>query len=113
MQDVVKTRVQTWDLVSTSRSASIGRDAQPLLTPQPSAVSRATLLERPSTYRIARDAYHNEGAAVFFRGLGICSARAFVVNAVQWTVSAVFFDKLTRILNTQQIYEWMMDLLAR
>lgn len=31
-----------------------------------------------------------EGAAVFFRGIGICSARAFIVNAVQWGVSASY-----------------------
>jgi solute carrier family 25 carnitine/acylcarnitine transporter 20/29 len=28
-----------------------------------------------------------EGIGVFFKGLGICSARAFFVNAVQWAVS--------------------------
>lgn len=28
-----------------------------------------------------------DGIGVFFRGLGICSARAFFVNAVQWAVS--------------------------
>lgn len=32
---------------------------------------------------IARDAYRNEGLPVFFRGLGICSVRAFIVNAAQ------------------------------
>ena len=42
---------------------------------------------RPSTFRIARQAYEAEGVGVFFRGLGICSARAFFVNAVQWAVS--------------------------
>lgn len=33
---------------------------------------------------------------MFFRGLGVCSVRAFVVNAVQWAV-----------------YEWVMGLLKR
>lgn len=45
---------------------------------------------------IARQAYQAEGLAVFFRGLGICSVRAFIVNAVQWAV-----------------YEWMMRLTNR
>ena len=32
---------------------------------------------------VARQLYRREGARGFFRGLGVCSARAFVVNAVQ------------------------------
>ena len=44
-----------------------------------------------SAVQIAKHAYQTEGAGVFFRGLGICSVRAFIVNAVQWAV-----------------YEWMM-----
>jgi hypothetical protein len=55
-------------------------DSQPLLNQQQQPT-------RPSTFSIARSAYQTEGAAVFFRGIGICSARAFIVNAVQWGVS--------------------------
>jgi solute carrier family 25 carnitine/acylcarnitine transporter 20/29 len=40
---------------------------------------------------MARQTYRNEGAGVFFRGLGVCSVRAFIVNAAQWAV-----------------YEWIM-----
>lgn len=43
---------------------------------------------------MAQHTYRNEGIAPFFRGLGICSVRAFIVNAVQWAV-----------------YEWMMKVL--
>jgi len=32
---------------------------------------------------------------VFFRGLGVCSVRAFIVNAIQWAV-----------------YEWTMQVLV-
>jgi solute carrier family 25 carnitine/acylcarnitine transporter 20/29 len=71
---VIKTRLQTYDLHHRSTN-----DSQPLLNQS----QRPT---RPSTLSIARSAYQSEGAAVFFRGLGICSARAFVVNAVQWAV---------------------------
>ncbi|KAF2174143.1 hypothetical protein M409DRAFT_49012 [Zasmidium cellare ATCC 36951] len=113
--DMMKTRVQTWDLmtpyhtptpplVSASASAS-----QPLLqpqpqpspappqqqAPQPSDGATTTTMKRPSTFAIANEAYRAEGAAVFFRGLGVCSARAFIVNAVQWAV-----------------YEWMMKTLT-
>jgi hypothetical protein len=73
--DVIKTRLQIYDL-----NHSTAPDSQPLLTQQ----QRPT---RPSSFSIARSAYQTEGAAVFFRGIGICSARAFIVNAVQWGVS--------------------------
>lgn len=42
--------------------------------------------------RVAKDVIRNEGFRVFFRGLTVCSIRAFVVNAVQWAT-----------------YEWVMD----
>jgi solute carrier family 25 carnitine/acylcarnitine transporter 20/29 len=81
--DVIKTRVQTQILHTGpgdegEQSALLQREQKP----------RMTSLE------IARQAYRTEGAGVFFRGLGICSVRAFVVNAVQWAV-----------------YEWMMKML--
>lgn len=83
--DVIKTRVQTQILHAPVRdgeqSALLGSEAP-----------RARL----SSVEIARQAYRTEGAGVFFRGLGICSVRAFVVNAVQWAV-----------------YEWMMKLLQQ
>ncbi|KAK5117144.1 hypothetical protein LTR85_008912 [Meristemomyces frigidus] len=94
--DVIKTRVQTWDLL-TPRHASLAEPAtQPLLrAEEASASTKHTASARPSAFRIAKEAYAAEGAGVFFRGLGICSARAFIVNAVQWAV-----------------YEWMMKQLA-
>ncbi|PNS20567.1 Solute carrier family 25 member 45 [Sphaceloma murrayae] len=82
--DVIKTRVQTQGLSS-----------HPV-----SPVTEATsMLRRPqvrlTAIQMARRAYTDEGVSVFFRGLGVCSARAFIVNAVQWAV-----------------YEWMMKLLT-
>lgn len=74
--DVVKTRVQTWDLVGR------GDASQPLL----GTASQATVTERPGIFKIAQQVYRTEGAGAFFRGLGVCSARAFIVNAVQWAV---------------------------
>lgn len=87
LKDVIKTRVQTWDLVPSHRIASPG---QSLLNNEPSTGIRNAVADRPRTLKIARDAYQVEGVGVFFRGLGICSARAFVVNAVQWAVSMSF-----------------------
>ncbi|KAH8724516.1 solute carrier family 25 protein [Phaeosphaeriaceae sp. PMI808] len=83
--DVIKTRVQTQVLYS-----------EPLLNEQRSLLQPELKDRRLSSLEIARQAYQTEGAGVFFRGLGICSVRAFVVNAVQWAV-----------------YEWMMRLLQQ
>ncbi|CZT14360.1 related to ornithine transporter 2 [Ramularia collo-cygni] len=90
--DVIKTRVQTWDLVSASKVATSHAASQPLLG---GASNKDMIRGRPSSFDIAKQAYQTEGKAVFFRGLGVCSVRAFLVNAVQWAV-----------------YEWMMKLLA-
>ncbi|KAF2134631.1 solute carrier family 25 protein [Dothidotthia symphoricarpi CBS 119687] len=85
--DVVKTRVQTQVLHAAEPPARGEQNA--LLGPE-------TQRRRLSSIEIARQAYRSEGAGVFFRGLGICSVRAFVVNAVQWAV-----------------YEWMMRFLQQ
>lgn len=49
---------------------------------------------------IARQIYREEGLAAFFRGLGVCSARAFVVNAVQVCVvaSSGLYGVLTEVV---------------
>ncbi|KAJ4992329.1 hypothetical protein SVAN01_02038 [Stagonosporopsis vannaccii] len=82
--DVIKTRVQTQVL----QPDPICRGEQQTLL---HAEGRRTHL---GAIQVAKHAYQTEGAGVFFRGLGICSVRAFIVNAVQWAV-----------------YEWMMRLL--
>lgn len=77
--DVIKTRVQT--------QVMQGEQAPLLQT----VVGEGKAQRRLGALEIARNAYKNEGSAVFFKGLGVCSVRAFVVNAVQWAV-----------------YEWIM-----
>jgi solute carrier family 25 carnitine/acylcarnitine transporter 20/29 len=84
--DVIKTRLQTQ--VLHERSSQQGEHHALL-----AADLQGT---RKSSLGIARHLYRTEGAGVFFRGLGICSVRAFVVNAVQWAV-----------------YEWMMRLMQK
>ncbi|KAF3059944.1 Mitochondrial basic amino acids transporter [Daldinia childiae] len=74
--DVIKTRVQA----QTSDAAKM-----PLLNSPPSTQKRLGAIE------VAKAAYKEEGMRVFFRGLTVCSVRAFIVNAVQWAV-----------------YEWIM-----
>lgn len=77
--DVVKTRLQAQILspISTSETTSL------LLGSSPQ--------KRKGALEISKLAYHNEGMGVFFRGLGVCSLRAFIVNAAQWAA-----------------YEWIM-----
>ncbi|KAG8666941.1 hypothetical protein FPOAC1_011763 [Fusarium poae] len=77
--DVIKTRVQTQTLGELVETSPLLRTSGPLRT------SRAGALQ------IAQEAYREGGARVFFRGLTVCSVRAFIVNAVQWAV-----------------YEWVM-----
>jgi len=77
--DVIKTRVQT-------QAFSSGENSPLLSTTSVVAEGR-----RLSAIEVARNAYRTEGVGVFFKGLMVCSFRAFMVNAVQWAV-----------------YEWMM-----
>jgi solute carrier family 25 carnitine/acylcarnitine transporter 20/29 len=81
--DVIKTRVQTQVIMG------LGENTRLISNGLPGDSGRN---RRMGAVEIARIAYKNEGKAVFFRGLGVCSVRAFIVNAVQWAV-----------------YEWMMN----
>lgn len=85
--DVIKTRVQTQAFAGSA----------PLLTSTPSSQTQAPPAEkRLGAMQVAKLAYQEGGMGVFFRGLTICSVRAFIVNAVQWAV-----------------YEWMMHELGQ
>lgn len=77
--DVIKTRVQTQIL---------HLETAPLLGP---VLVEGTEQRRVGAIEIAKNAYKSEGMGVFFRGLTVCSVRAFIVNAAQWAV-----------------YEWLM-----
>lgn len=71
--DMVKTRLQA----QTMHEHSLA----------PTAHENQTLLRQPratlNSYQMAREVYRAEGMGAFYRGLGICSIRAFIVNAVQ------------------------------
>lgn len=73
--DVIKTRLQ-------AQTSGICPESRPLL---PSQNNRREL----NSFQIAREAYRNEGMKVFYRGLGVCSIRAFIVNAVQVRLSSI------------------------
>jgi solute carrier family 25 carnitine/acylcarnitine transporter 20/29 len=76
--DVIKTRVQTQvfdGMGMGERAALLGGGAK----------------RRLGAWDVARETYREGGVRPFFRGLVVCSVRAFIVNAVQWAV-----------------YEWIM-----
>ncbi|KAH8167788.1 hypothetical protein CIB48_g471 [Xylaria polymorpha] len=66
--DLIKTLVQSQPPLDTA--------AVPLLR----------TADRKGATQIAKELYREKGMLVFFQGLGLCSLRAFVVNAVQWGV---------------------------
>ncbi|KAH8129255.1 hypothetical protein FP744_10004464 [Trichoderma asperellum] len=81
--DVIKSRLQTQQhsyQPATSAAASV-------FTYRGIASKK-----RDGAWQIAKDTYREGGIRPFFRGLSICSARAFLVNAIQWAV-----------------YEWIMS----
>lgn len=79
--DVIKTRVQAQVYGSGTRVVVTG-ERTPLI---------GASGKRMGAVEVAKGAYREGGMRVFFRGLTVCSVRAFVVNAVQWAV-----------------YEWIM-----
>ncbi|KAJ9492451.1 hypothetical protein VN97_g778 [Penicillium thymicola] len=77
--DMIKTRLQA-QTIADHLPGTI--ESSSLLRPQ-----RQTL----NSFQIAKETYRAEGIKAFYRGLGVCSVRAFIVNAVQWAA-----------------YEWLM-----
>lgn len=82
--DVIKTRVQT-------QPFGLRLETSPLLSSQ-----EIPHIERKGAIQMTREAFREGGYSVFFRGLTVCSVRAFIVNAVQWSV-----------------YEWVMHELGQ
>jgi solute carrier family 25 (mitochondrial carnitine/acylcarnitine transporter), member 20/29 len=81
--DVVKTRVQSQALTRAPEEASLLSSA---------AGQRIPASKRLGAWEVTKVAYREGGIRVFFKGLIVCSMRAFIVNAVQWAV-----------------YEWIMN----
>ncbi|RDW65875.1 putative mitochondrial carrier protein [Aspergillus mulundensis] len=67
--DVIKTRLQ-------ANTIAAHAEARPLLQAQ---THKHTL----GTFDLAKDMYRTEGLKAFYRGIGVCSLRAFIVNAAQ------------------------------
>ncbi|KAJ5259510.1 hypothetical protein N7478_012491 [Penicillium angulare] len=74
--DMVKTRLQAQTMHDTRGVHGLSgpnAEGQPLLRPR----------QPLNTLQIAQETYRAEGLKAFYRGLGVCSIRAFIVNAVQ------------------------------
>jgi solute carrier family 25 carnitine/acylcarnitine transporter 20/29 len=82
--DVIKTRVQTQAMNSSTETS-------PLLN---SRIPSAEPHRRAGALEIAKATYAEGGVRPFFRGLTVCSLRAFMVNAVQWAVYEAIMDGL-------------------
>lgn len=78
--DVIKTRMQA----NTIEGYTEGR---PLLE------SQANKREF-GAFKLAREVYRTNGLKAFYRGLGVCSLRAFIVNAAQVCIFASFMGSL-------------------
>lgn len=86
--DVIKTRVQTQSLDIGGENAALLRSGGG------SGLEGMREHKRLGALEIARNSYRSDGVGVFFRGLGVCSVRAFIVNAVQWAVYELIMREL-------------------
>lgn len=71
--DMIKTRLQAQTIHDHSIVGQVD-GSRPLLQTERRALS---------SFQIAKEVYQAEGFKPFYRGLGVCSIRAFLVNAVQ------------------------------
>ncbi|KAJ9261790.1 hypothetical protein DTO212C5_8191 [Paecilomyces variotii] len=91
--DVVKTKLQAQ--TGGHFHAAVPSDTRPLL--ESTARDRRIL----TSFEIAKRAYQTEGLKTFYRGLGVCSLRAFIVNAVQWAT----YEWLMKAFNKESLGE--------
>lgn len=88
---MIKTRVQTQGFIGRETAASVAEQAS-LLNNTVHVRNGRPPRESCGAFAVARQLYREEGSAVFFRGLGVCSARAFVVNSVQVCLLACLLE---------------------
>ena len=93
--DVIKTRLQTQAVFDVRGERG---QQQPLLETSRDSTS-IDPSHRKGAWSIAKDIYWHEGLKVFFRGLGVCSIRAFVVNAVQVSYLIHLLGRVTDIIS--------------
>jgi solute carrier family 25 carnitine/acylcarnitine transporter 20/29 len=84
--DVIKTRVQAQLLETTTPETTRLLDD--------TAGDGGHRKARLGAWAVAKEAYREAAIRVFFRGLAVCSVRAFIVNAVQWAVYELIMMEL-------------------
>lgn len=96
--DVIKTRVQTQTILKPVNLAACEPNIRTgLLNQNINTWHTGSQVEAPrNTWSITREAYRTAGIRVFFRGMTVCCVRAFIVNAVQWTVYESMMHYLVR-----------------
>jgi solute carrier family 25 carnitine/acylcarnitine transporter 20/29 len=77
--------VVTWGSVFPLDMIKTRLQAQTIAYHPPATESQSLLQPRQTlnSFQIAKETYRVEGLKAFYRGLGVCSVRAFIVNAVQ------------------------------
>lgn len=94
--DVIKTRVQTQGIFPSSTSAAAASEQTALLLDGTTTTTTRKQQKPLGAWEVAKLTYRQGGVRPFFRGLTVCSVRAFIVNAVQWAM-----------------YEWIMTELGQ
>lgn len=98
--DMIKTRLQAQTMADRPPTELSPGAQQPLLETH----NRRTL----GTFQVAKEAYRAEGLSAFYRGLGVCSVRAFIVNAVQVCPSSWLIFLSHAYAQQWASYEWLM-----
>ena len=91
--DVVKTRLQTQVLYPPTRTVA-AKQTMGLSGNNEGHGHADKRHRRESAWEIAKHTYREEGLRPFFRGLAVCSIRAFIVNGIQWAVYEWIMRKL-------------------
>jgi solute carrier family 25 carnitine/acylcarnitine transporter 20/29 len=93
--DMIKTRLQ-------ANTIETPAEARPLLQSSTRSLSHGA-------FAMARHIYQTEGLKPFYRGLGVCSLRAFIVNAAQVCPPRCSESSSNSNANPQwATYEWLM-----
>ncbi|KAK8922361.1 Mitochondrial basic amino acids transporter [Metarhizium anisopliae] len=92
--DSIKTRVQTQQSIVHPQAASIKH--------RPDSEGFQST-KRLGSLDVVRTMAREGGLPIFFRGLTVCSIRAFVVNAVQWAVYEWVMVEFCRDYKTRRI----------
>ncbi|KAJ6090247.1 hypothetical protein N7486_009062 [Penicillium sp. IBT 16267x] len=95
--DMIKTRLQAQTMhdVHDVHTLPGSAERQPLVRPH----------QTLTTFQIAKEAYRAEGLRPFYRGLGVCSIRAFIVNAVQWAAYEWLMKSFTQPLSLEPMIQ--------